>query len=172
MLYVAVARPNDVLVNVASDSTFVLGFGHRTDLDVVEQLWSSLAVQMVVAAQRRLDRGEHRAARVPGLTWRLSFYDGYVQVVAERLAAAREHALAQAAPAPEPGGDSAALVLRAKGERVQDFYQESSRARGTWRGPATGRTRVSSGARESGRTDARRADIGQGRLRDRGQLGA
>lgn len=172
LLYVAVARPNDVLVNVATDSTYVLGFGHRTDLDVVEQLWSSLAVQMVAAAQRRIDRGEHRAGRTAALTWRLSFYDGYVQVVAERLAAAREHALAQAAPAPEPGGDSAALVLRVKADRVQDFYKQSSQARGTWRGTASGRTRVSHGARESGREDARRADIGQGRLRDRGQLGA
>jgi hypothetical protein len=57
LLYSVVARANDVLVNVAHDSTYVLGFGHRADLEVVERLWASLAVQMTAAAQRRLDRG-------------------------------------------------------------------------------------------------------------------
>ena len=172
LLYVAVARPNDVLLNVAADSTYVLAFGHREDLDVATQLWASLAVQMTASAQRRLDRGEHRVAGVAALTWRLSYYDGYVQVVAERLARARARAVEQSAPAPEPGGDSAALVLRAKAERVQDFYAGASRARGAWRGAAAGRTRVSGRAVASGRTDGERADIGQGRLRDQGRLGA
>lgn len=172
LLYLAVARPNDVLVNVATDSSYLLGFGHRTDLEVVERLWSSLAVQMTVAAQQRLDRGEHRVVRVGALTWRLSFYDGYVQVVAERLTAARERALAQADPASGPEPDSASLVLRAKGARVQDFYQQTSSARGTWRGASTGRTRASSGARQSGRTEGRRADIGQARISGRGQIRA
>jgi hypothetical protein len=54
LLYSVVARVNDVLVNVAHDSTYVLGFGHRADLDVVERLWASLAVQMTTAAERRL----------------------------------------------------------------------------------------------------------------------
>jgi hypothetical protein len=29
LLYTEVARANDVMVNVAHDSTYVLGFGHR-----------------------------------------------------------------------------------------------------------------------------------------------
>ncbi len=171
LLYVAVARANDVLVNVAGDSTYVLGFGHRADLDVVERLWASLAVQMAAAAQRRLDRGEHRGTGVGGLTWRLSFYDGWVQVVAERLQAARERALAQDAPPAGAGSTSAALVLRAKADRVQEFYGTASQARGTWRGAGSGRTRVSGRAQSAGRTDGRQADLGQGRLRQRGQLG-
>ncbi|MCW2621423.1 MAG: hypothetical protein JWL64_1025 [Frankiales bacterium] len=170
LLYVAVARSNDVLVNVASDSSYVLGFGHSADLEVVERLWTSLAVQMVAAAQRRLDAGEHRRAGVAAQTWRLSFYDGYTQVVAERLARARATAIAQDRPAPEPGAESAALVLRAKGERVQDFYASTSQARGSWRGPAQGRTRVSYGARAAGRTDGAHADLGQPRLRAQHQL--
>ncbi|HWG94997.1 MAG TPA: DUF2786 domain-containing protein, partial [Mycobacteriales bacterium] len=89
LLYAAVARVNDVLVNVAHDSTYVLGFGHRTDLDVVERLWTSLAVQMTAAAQRRLDAGEHRRAGVAAQTWRLSFYDGWVDEVGRRLEAAK-----------------------------------------------------------------------------------
>lgn len=179
LLYSVVARVNDVMVNVAHDSTYVLGFGHRADLDVVERLWASLAVQMTAAAQRRLDAGEHRTARVAAQTWRLSFYDGWVQAVGERLEAARARAVEraeqqaeqQAAPR-ETGESSTALVLRAKAERVQDYYREHSEARGSWRGPWSGRTAVSGRAVERGRADGARADLGQPRLRSRGRLGA
>jgi len=173
LLYVAVARPNDVLVNVASDSTYVLGFGHRSDLDVVERLWASLAVQMTAAAARRLASGEHRAAGVPAVTWRLCFYDGFVGAVAQRLQAARERAVAQQDKQPAPlGSNSAALVLRAKGDRVKDFHTQASEARGSWRGAAAGRSRASGRAFAAGRDEGSRADLGHDRLRQRGQLGA
>ncbi len=170
LLYSEVARANDVLVNVAHDSTYVLGFGHRADLDVVERLWASLAVQMTAAAQRRLDAGEHRSAGVPAQTWRLSFFDGWVEAVGERLAAARQRVVEQA---PERQGEpGTALVLRAKAERVQEFYAATSEARGSWRGPRSGRTAVDNRAVARGRADGARADLGQPRLRQRGQLGA
>jgi hypothetical protein len=181
LLYSVVARVNDVLVNVAHDSTYVLGFGHRADLDVVERLWASLAVQMTTAAERRLAAGEHRSAGVAAQTWRLSFYDGWVAAVAERLQAARDRAVSAASERRRPDGDprgngaappSAALVLRAKAERVQDFYAGASQARGSWRGPWSGRTAVSGRAAASGRADGARADLGQPGLRRRGQLGA
>ena len=170
LLYSVVARANDVLVNVAHDSTYVLGFGHRADLEVVERLWASLAVQMVAASQRRMDQGEHRAAGIAGQTWRLSFYDGWVEAVGTRLQAARDKAVAET---PTPSGEpSAALVLRDKGERVSSFYAANSEARGSWRGPWSGRTAVSGRARAAGRSDGQRADLGQPGLRSRGQLGA
>ena len=169
LLYSVVARVNDVMVNVAHDSTYVLGFGHRADLDVVERLWASLAVQMTAAAQRRLDAGEHRTAGVAAQTWRLSFYDGWVEAVGERLAAARARVVEQP-PAQE--GTSTALVLRAKTERVKEFYAATSEARGSWRGPWSGRTAVDGKAQARGRADGARADLGQPRLRQRGQLGA
>ena len=170
LLYSVVAQANDVLVNVAHNSTYLLGFGHRADLEVVERLWASLAVQMVAGAQRRMDRGEHRAAGVAGQSWRLSFYDGWVQAVGERLQAARQRAVVET-PVPE-GAPSAALVLRARAERVQTFYATTSEARGSWRGPWSGRTQVSAGAHTAGQADGQRADLGQPRLRQRGQLGA
>ena len=170
LLYSVIARVNDVLVNVAHDSTYVLGFGHRADLEVVERLWASLAVQMVAASQRRMDQGEHRALGVAGQSWRLSFYDGWVEAVGSRLQAARDRAVAET---PTPSGEpSAALVLRDKGERVLSFYAENSEARGSWRGPWSGRTAVSRRARAAGRSDGQRADLGQPGLRSRGQLGA
>jgi hypothetical protein len=170
LLYAVVAGVNDVLVNVAHDSTWVLGFGHRSDLEVVQRLWASLAVQMTVAADRRIARGEHRATGVPGLSWRLSFYDGWVDAVGQRLQEARERAVAET---PVPVGDtSAALVLRAKADRVQEFYAGASDARGSWRGAAGGRTRVSGSARRAGATDGALADLGQPGVRQRGRLGA
>ena len=170
LLYSVVARVNDVMVNVAHDSTYVLGFGHRADLDVVERLWASLAVQMTAAAQRRLDAGEHRRAGIAAQTWRLSFYDGWVEAVGERLEAARARAVADV-PVPE-GEPGTALVLRAKAARVQEFYASTSEARGSWRGPWSGRTAVDGRAVASGRAEGARADLGQPRLRQRGQLGA
>ena len=176
LLYSAVARANDVLVNVAHDSTFVLGFGHRADLEVVERLWASLAVQMAAHAQRRMDGGEHRAAGVAGQSWRLSFYDGWVLAVGERLQAARERALVvvteERAAATGGTDPSAALVLRDKAVRVQDFYTSTSEARGSWRGPWSGRTQVSGPALAAGRSDGAQADLGQAGVRQRGRLGA
>jgi hypothetical protein len=175
LLYAVVARVNDVMVNVAHDSTYVLGFGHRSDLEVVERLWASLAVQMTSSAERRMARGEHRAAGVAGQTWRLSFYDGWVDAVGRRLEAARDRAVAsavEAAPATATGASSTALVLRAKADRVQDFYASQSEARGSWRGAVSGRTARSGRAQAAGRADGERADLGQSRVRQRGQLGA
>ena len=175
LLYAVVARVNDVLVNVAHDSTYVLGFGHRSDLEVVERLWASLAVQMTTAAERRMARGEHRAAGVAGQTWRLSFYDGWVEAVGRRLEQARDRAVAAAVKAggtTATGSSSTALVLRAKAERVQDFYATQSDARGSWRGAVSGRTARSGRAQAAGRADGERADLGHSRVRQRGQLGA
>ncbi len=174
LLYSVIARANDVLVNVAHDSTYVLGFGHRADLEVVERLWASLAVQMTVHAQRRMDRGEHRAAGVAAQSWRLSFYDGWVQAVGERLQAARERAVSlvtEELAAAGGAGPSAALVLRDKAVRVQDFYASASEARGSWRGPWSGRTQVSGRALAAGRTDGAQADLGQPGVKQRGRLG-
>jgi hypothetical protein len=177
LLFSVIAAVNDVMVNVAHDSTYVLGFGHRSDLEVVERLWASLAVQMAAAAQRRMDSGEHRAARVSGLSWRLSFYDGFTEAVGERLQRARERAIAQSAErlaqsTASTDAPSAELVLRDKSARVQSFYESASDARGSWRGAWSGRTRASGAARASGRTDGARADLGQPGLRQRGRLGA
>lgn len=170
LLYVAIARANDVLVNVAADSSYVIGFGHRADLEVVERLWTSLAVQMAAAAQRRLSEGEHTRSRVGALTWRLSHHDGYVAAVATRLEQARARALARDAAPAASGAPSAELVLRAKAERVNDFYAQASQARGSWRGTASGRTAVSGRAWASGRADGERADLGQPGVRQRGRL--
>jgi hypothetical protein len=169
VLYLVVAQTNDVLVNVANDSTFVLGFGYPADLDVVEQLWASLATQMASAAARRLRAGEHRDAGIAAVSWRLSFYEGWMHAVQERLQAARTRALKQhdeAAPS-----TSGALVLREKAERVRAFHDRSSEARGSWRGSQRGDRQVSGSAWRAGEQDGRVARLGEPELRDRRALG-
>ena len=164
-LYLAVAHANDVLVNVAQDSTFVLGFGYPADLDVVERLWASLATQMATAAGRRLRAGEH--GRVAAVSWRLSFYEGYVSAVQSRLAEARARALAR--PASDTG-TTGELVLRDKAERVRAFHDEQSQARGTWRGGRSDR-QVHGGAWRAGERDGRNARLGEPELERRRQIG-
>jgi hypothetical protein len=169
VLYLVVAQANDVMVNVAGDSTFVLGFGYPADLDVVEQLWASLATQMASAAARRLRVGEHRKAGVAAVSWRLSFYEGWMHAVQTRLTQARQRALEQH-DAAEPAATSGALVLREKAERVREFHDRASEARGSWRG-ARGDRRVHGSAWRAGERDGKVARLGEPELRDRRALG-
>lgn len=173
LLYVIVARANEVMVNVAHDSTFVVGFGYPADLDVVEQLWASLATQLAGAAGRRLRAGEHRAAGVPAVSWRLSFYDGWLVAVQERLTTARARALraVDAAPAEGPFEQRPGeLVLRAKAERVREFHDHASQARGSWRG-ARASHQSSGQAFSAGHRDGQLARLGEPAVEQRRALG-
>ena len=168
VLYLVIAQANDVLVNVASDSTFVLGFGYPADLDVVERLWASLATQMATAAARRIRCGEHRALEVPAVSFRLSFFDGWSSAVQGRLTDARQRALAHAPQA--PGVSSGALVLREKAARVRAFHDQASQARGSWRGGRGGRA-VSGAAWDAGHRDGSQARLGEPEVASRRMLG-
>jgi hypothetical protein len=169
VLYLVVAEANDVMVNVATDSTFVLGFGYPADLEVVEQLWASLATQMASAAARRLRAGEHRKAGIAAVSWRLSFYEGWMHAVQARLTEARERALA-AHDSSAPASMSGALVLRAKSERVREFHDQESEARGSWRA-GSGDRRVHGSAWRAGERDGKLARLGEPELRERRALG-
>jgi hypothetical protein len=116
-LFVAVARANDVVIDVARNSTYVIGYGMPTDLDLVEQLWASLAHQMVEAAARYLDGGTWRSQTYRSIgrqqvgrwsapvvefrphtsqTARAAFYRGFVERIGARLQQARQDALREA----------------------------------------------------------------------------
>ncbi len=125
-LFVAVARANDVVVDVARNSTYVIGYGMPSDLDLVEQLWAFLAHQMVQAASRYLDAGEWRGETYQALgrqrigrwsypvldsrphtrqTARAAFYRGFIDRISVRLQQARQEALAEATD-PTPTDDA------------------------------------------------------------------
>ena len=128
-LFVAVAHANDVVVDVARNSTYVIAYGMLTDLDLVEQLWGSLAHQMVDAAGRYLAADQWRAETyravvrervgpwsVPRVqnrphtkqTARAAFYRGFIERIGHRLQAAHDEAVAEASAAQSgrPGADA------------------------------------------------------------------
>jgi hypothetical protein len=119
-LFVAVARANDVVVDVARNSTYVIAYGMPSDLDLVDQLWGSLAHQMVEAAGRYLDSGawrdqtyravvRERVGRwsVPRVqerphtkqTARAAFYRGFIDRIGTRLRQVHDEAVVEAAAA-------------------------------------------------------------------------
>ena len=174
-LYVAIAHANDAQVDVASNSTYVIGYGMPSDLDVIETIYASLAVHMVHAGQEyvaaRTWLGETYLASVRGRapqrrphtaqTARAAFYRAYVSRISERLAHAREEALARVAQGdlPTAGGADGALVLRHKAAEVSNFHAQASRARGSWGGYSGSVRRASGSAAEAGRSAASRARL-------------
>jgi len=177
----AVARVNDVRMDIRSDSSGVRLYGMASDVATCKALWASLSLQMVAAVQAWIDTGEWRGQ----LMWRegrwgrleevpmdarvarRSFFEGYVDRLAERLRAARDAAEAEACATPQPAPRhpwsapslSTEVVLVQKRERVADFYAAESRARGRWSGP--GGSAHGAGAVSAGRAAASRARLGQ-----------
>lgn len=184
-LYVAIARANGVTCDIARNSTFVYAYGFAADLEVCEALYSSLVVQMVGACERYLRTGAHRAevtykrdARtgravrrpVHATTARINFQNAFALEIGRRLAAAREDATAEATReeqrgrlaelepgAPAAGTTGVALALRQKELEINDFYRQTSEARGAWRGSSVGRAE---GAQRAGRSAGRQAQLG------------
>lgn len=53
-----IARANDVKINIAHNSTYVIAFGFKEDIDMVQALFVSLLTQMVVASEEFKAAGE------------------------------------------------------------------------------------------------------------------
>jgi len=180
-LFIAIAHANDAHVDIAANSTYVLAYGMPGDLDVIEAMYPSVAVQMTAAAQQWLQVGTWRSEsyvsvrRANGrsvravkphtaLTARIAFYRGYVEHIVERLLAARESALADTTRTSAPGspaGVDRALVLRHKAEEVRDYHRSTSKARGSWSG-YSGAMRADRGsATRAGRHAASLARLGR-----------
>ena len=178
-LFIAIAHANDAQVDIAANSTYVIGYGMPSDLDVIETMFASLSVHMVHSSQqfvvsrrwegetylavvkRRRQVKEHTAQ-----TARVAFYRAYVERITERLAQAREHAIREAdqqraaAQGREAEGGTA-LVLREKGAEVSAFHRQTSSARGSWGGYSGGVRSASGSAAAAGRYAASRARLGE-----------
>jgi hypothetical protein len=169
-LFTVIAGVNDVRVDVARNSTYVLAFGFAGDIEVVEALYTSLATQMVAAANAAIARGEHReevywseaaqAWRSDARVFRTAFNHTFVVTIQQRLVAARQAALAEDAAVHGNGdaGSSGAMVLARKADEVADFHRRTSEARGTWRGGGTTVAWSQAGER-SGRSAGRAARL-------------
>jgi hypothetical protein len=177
-LFVAIAHANDAQVDVAANSTYVIGYGMPADLDVAETIFASLAVHMAHSGQAYVagrawqgetylaaaDRGRRRQRRPhTAQTARAAFYRAYVQRISERLSQAREDALRQVGRerVEQRGGARAegVVVLRQKAVEVKAFHAQASRARGSWGGYAGAVRSPSGSAAEAGRSAASRARL-------------
>lgn len=149
-LFIAVAHANDVRVDIAHDSTYVIAYGMPSDLDTAEALFGSLAVQLAGAAQQWLSLGIWRSETYVSVTKqygysrrvtkphtaqtaRVAFTRAFVERIGERLEEVRRETIARVV-AESSDGDRTSLVLRRKETEVQDFHRRESKARGTWGG--------------------------------------
>ncbi|MGY2116664.1 DUF2786 domain-containing protein [Nocardia gipuzkoensis] len=141
-LFLVIAGPNDVRVDIARNSTWVIAFGMKSDIAAVEVLYASLLPQMIHESRAYLQSPEHRQRRAngtakAGITARLAFQRAFAARIGRRLAETRDitRTAVLAAAGDPAAGPSTALVLRGKELEVADFYTSHTTARGTWRAP-------------------------------------
>ncbi len=163
-LLAAIGEAHDVRVVFQAQPTGTVAFcaGHRTDLDIVEVMYTSLHQQ--AAAQMA---GIRRQTGAATQRYRRSFLFGFAERIGELLADARRAVEESSRAAAPERAASVDLVLRERSERVDDFV------RGEW-------GRVRSAARvapigadgwQRGTEAAERADVGRSRLTGRRSLG-
>lgn len=191
-LFSVIALQNDVTINIAHNSTYVIAFGHSDDIDAVELMWSRIAPIMVRMGEQYLKtdewRGEteYRSKRVKVEGWyrdyyeeiwdhypvtkqsaRASYYQGFRQALGERLRKQRKETIAQAQQAHDEAGDgvSTDLVLVNKAALVKDYYKQHSTARGSYRGGRSGGSgrAANAGHRDGSRVSLSGASIGGSR---------
>lgn len=185
-LFVGIAGANDVSIDVARNATKVYAFGFAEDIDVAEALYASLLTQMVSACNAFLATGEYKnettyrkvsvfdeifeeascdRRRVPisKITARLEFQTAYASRVVFRLweakRSAETDAIAHDTTNPESGTPGTALVLAQKRTTVENYYKDSSTARGSYRGHrSTSESRIGRDAGDRAGRTARLAE--------------
>jgi hypothetical protein len=171
-LFVVIAHNNFTMVDVATDSTYVVAYGMPQDLDSTHTLFASLSVQMATSAQQYLEAGQWKAEtyRVRSRTTGLTRHQTFHQADSTRSVLPRVCGHTQRSPAGgSRGSDQAArsecrrylrcLVLRNTEKEVKSFHRRTSDARGRWggyRGSVNGKSGSAAGA---GRTAAQRARL-------------
>ncbi len=180
-------RPaDDVTVDVASNSTFVLAYGYEADIDACEALYTSLIVQMVAASDAYLRSGATRARRSPGSSRRAPGGEHGAWSRRNRCprsprgsTSSRPSPNGSESGSPRPATPPATRRSTPSGSRerrndrrqwrcatrnvgVRDFYRTESTARGTWR-PSSASAGYFEAARRAGDRAGRRAKIGADR---------
>lgn len=176
-LYVQVARAWSVTVDIGHGSTYVLGYGMPEDLDRVESVFATASALMVTRAHEHVRAGSWRGTTyrpsgsrqdrpVTAGVARNAFCLGFIERLGHRLreaATAAETDTGRAAePTPttgagsgrpvSPTADEVSLALRERDLAISEYYQRTTRARGSWRGSAT-----EAGSAHGSRTAGRRA---------------
>jgi hypothetical protein len=179
-LFITVGQCNDLQIDIARNSTYVIAYGMPTDIDLVETLFGSLATQMAAGAATWLAAGVWRTDSYisregyrrahTAQTARAAFYRGFIERIGVRLAEAREQVIAaaraddttaRAGAGDEPHArERTEIVLRDKTAEVRTFYRSSSQARGSWGGYSGAVSRRGGAATSAGATAAAAARLG------------
>ena len=176
-LFVVVAHSNSAQVDVARDSTYVISYGMPGDLDAIETLFASIAIQMTSQANIFVQSGSWRGEKFDGRvrvsggyrrkrveftsqTARAAFYRAYIVRIGERLQEGREQAI-KVSDETATSGQSGALVLASKEKSVAAFHRRTSQARGSWSGYTGVASARSGSAASAGRTAASRARLSE-----------
>nr|WP_036508474.1 DUF2786 domain-containing protein [Nocardia aobensis] len=165
-LFVAIAHANDVRVDAAHNSTWVIAFGLGTDIDIdtTQLLYTHLLAQMVRGSRAYLHSAAHQRHPVARVTARLAYPRAFAARVGQRLRADRARARADALATDAPAGPGTALALRDKDIELRDYYTAHSTAKGTWNGHRRAMGHAPAAA-DAGDRDGQRA-----RLHDLGHI--
>jgi len=171
VLMVCIANAYTVKIDIGGANDKVYLYGYEADLDLIEAMYASVAVQMVEAGNRYLASGEYKSQTVwseskcdyvpmHGTTARVAFNAGFAHRIGKRLelqtARAREayldsRSLPEAeAQTVDPISQSAAVAIRATELELTEFYKEQSRAKGSWKGSSFRKGAAYESGREAG----------------------
>jgi hypothetical protein len=112
-LFLGIGEVNDLMFDIAHNSTYVIAYGYPSDIDVTEALYATLSQQMVREAEDYLKTGDYKTEIVrtqvkrknpiwgdydyetvtkplDGRVARRSFYDGFKSKVVSRMKEARK----------------------------------------------------------------------------------
>lgn len=187
-LFIGIAHANDVKIDVAHNSTYVIAYGMVNDIEVSEVLFNSLATQMFAAANEwirgdkwREDgyevievdaRGKRRRVQKQhtAKTAKSAFYVAYTKRISERVSDVRDEVLRERTSSDSKSAlISTALVLRDKTREVNDFYKLQSVASGRWQGYSGVSASPRSASAQAGNRAANQAHLGQDKVLTRGQ---
>jgi hypothetical protein len=177
-LMLAIARVNDLEMDVAHNSTYVILYGMPSDIEVTEAMFNSIAVQMITAATHWLRSDDWR-----GETFKQAYHDGrgrswvesrpvnarmakasfnlsFTARIAERLQETRKDVVNARTVNKEEKYALVSLevVLLDKAKEVKAFHKTESKARGSWSG-YSGRRGASDRGASAGKSAADRARI-------------
>lgn len=172
-LFMDIGRAQDLVFNIAHNSTYVIAFGLPSDIRIAEALYAHIAPQMVRMADAYIKTGDWKGERtwddrrweykpVTSRVARRCFYQAFSSRIGSRMRAAKrevEQAVADQQVITEEGVTSTALVLANKEVEVRDFYKQTSTARGSWKGNR-GNTAYSSAGSSAGTQAGSKARLG------------
>jgi putative metallohydrolase (TIGR04338 family) len=157
-LLVATAHAWSVRVDIGHGSTYALVYGMPADLDRVEAVFATASTMMLTRAQAHVRSGAWRgstyrppeggpARPVTASVARNAFCLGFIHRLGSNLDRAARQArdgAGSTGPGAGPGEHAGLrahrvdLALRARDLAVTDYHRATSRARGAWRGTASG----------------------------------